>query len=45
MTQPDPTETARHLPADWPSAVRDAFWTAVNAPTYGESAAAMLAFV
>ncbi|MCX4405918.1 MULTISPECIES: hypothetical protein [unclassified Streptomyces] len=44
MTQPDPTDTARHLPADWPPAVCDAFWTAVNAPTYGESAAATLAF-
>ena len=44
MTQPDSTETARHLPADWPPAVRDAFWTAVNAPTYVESAAATLAF-
>jgi hypothetical protein len=30
--------------AAWPSAVRDAFWTAVNAPTYDESTAATLAF-
>jgi hypothetical protein len=30
--------------AAWPPAVRDAFWTAVNAPTYDESTAATLAF-
>lgn len=40
----NPTETARELPAAWPPAVRDAFWTAVNAPTYEESTAATLAF-
>ncbi|MBQ0974530.1 hypothetical protein KBZ00_25880 [Streptomyces sp. RK31] len=39
--QPEPATT---LPATWPPAVRDAFWTAVNAPTYEESAAATLAF-
>ena len=43
MTDPT-TETARALPADWSPAVRDALWTAVNAPTYDESAAATLAF-
>jgi hypothetical protein len=42
MTQP--TDAAGALPADWPPAVRAAFWTAVNAPTYDESAAATLAF-
>ncbi|MFF3928203.1 hypothetical protein [Streptomyces hirsutus] len=31
-------------PASWPEKTRDAFWTAVNAPTYGESATATLAF-
>lgn len=37
-------DTARQLPAEWSPAVRDAFWTAVNAPTYEESAASTLAF-
>jgi len=32
------------LPVEWAPAVRDAFWTAVNAPTYEESTAATLAF-
>ncbi|MFH9812531.1 hypothetical protein ACH4NO_18285 [Streptomyces olivaceus] len=31
-------------PATWPEEVRTAFWGAVNAPTYTESAAATLAF-
>ncbi|WP_406123054.1 hypothetical protein OHQ89_12665 [Streptomyces canus] len=31
-------------PAYWSPALKDAFWTAVNAPTYDESAAATLAF-
>ncbi|MEV7034572.1 hypothetical protein AB0N99_30625 [Streptomyces sp. NPDC093272] len=40
----DPTETARALPAHWSRAITDAFWTAVNAPTYEESTAATLTF-
>ncbi|CAL9668250.1 hypothetical protein SUDANB145_07274 (plasmid) [Streptomyces sp. enrichment culture] len=38
------TPTPDQLPADWSPAVRDAFWTAVNAPSYEESTAATLAF-
>ncbi|MGW2720814.1 hypothetical protein [Streptomyces sp. NPDC001492] len=38
------TDQATQLPAHWSPALTDAFWTAVNAPTYEESAAATLAF-
>ncbi|MFE6429333.1 hypothetical protein ACFVOB_28230 [Streptomyces rochei] len=31
-------------PADWPEETRSAFWAAVNASTYAESAAATLVF-
>lgn len=34
-TGDDPTEA--DLPGDWPRGVRDAFWSACNAPTYAES--------
>jgi hypothetical protein len=37
-------QTSTVLPDAWPPAVRDAFWTAVNAPSYEDSAAATLAF-
>lgn len=42
MTNP---ETADQPPAHWPEELRAAFWTAVNAPTYDESAAATLHLV
>ena len=38
------TDQPTQLPAHWSPALTDAFWTAVNAPTYEESAAATLAF-
>jgi hypothetical protein len=37
-------ETAQP-PGEWPEDLRGAFWSAVNAPTYAESAALTLAFV
>jgi hypothetical protein len=37
-------DNPQQTPAHWSQAVKDAFWTAVNAPTYDESAAATLAF-
>ena len=38
-----PVNADPQLPAHWSQAVTDAFWTAVNAPTYDESTAATLA--
>lgn len=32
-------------PAEWPEELRGAFWSAVNAPTYAESAGLTLKFV
>lgn len=32
-------------PADWPEGLTQAFWSAVNAPTYAESSALTLKFV
>lgn len=29
--------TDADLPEEWPVNIREAFWSAVNAPTYGES--------
>src|SRR5690606_26826020 len=38
------TDNPQQPPAHWPQALKDAFWTAVNAPTYDESATATLTF-